>query len=85
MIISLVYLLIRCLLGSLAVLARGRVSKDAELLVLRHENAVLRRQGGRVHYCACRECLLWLSPAALPSLPSSRDDQRSCACGSSSS
>ena len=44
MIFSVVYLLARCLLGCLMVLARREVSKDAELLVLRHENAVLRRQ-----------------------------------------
>jgi putative transposase len=49
-IISVLYLLVRCLLGCLTVLARHRVSKDAELLVLRHENAVLRRQVGRVRY-----------------------------------
>jgi len=49
-IISVLYLLIRCLLGCLTALARHRVSKDAELLVLRHENAVLRRQVGRVRY-----------------------------------
>jgi putative transposase len=49
-IISVLYLLVRCLLGCLTVLTRHRVSKDAELLVLRHENAVLRRQTGRVGY-----------------------------------
>jgi putative transposase len=49
-IISAVYLLVRCLLGCLTALTRHRASKDAELLVLRHENAVLRRQIGRVRY-----------------------------------
>ena len=50
MIISLVYLFVRCLLSCLTVLTRRQVSKDAELLVLRHENEVLRRQIGRVRY-----------------------------------
>jgi putative transposase len=49
-IFSVVYLLVRRPLGCLVVLARREVSKDAELLVLRHENAVLRRQTGRVRY-----------------------------------
>jgi putative transposase len=48
-----------CLLGCLVVLARRGVSKDAELLVLRHENAVLRRQIGRVRYQPGDR--LWLS------------------------
>ena len=50
MIFSVVYLLARSLLGCLTVMARREASRDAELLVLRHENAVLRRQIGRVRY-----------------------------------
>jgi putative transposase len=49
-IFSVVYMLARFLLGCLMVLARRAVAKDAELLVLWHENTVLRRQVGRVRY-----------------------------------
>src|SRR5689334_987498 len=44
MIVSLVYQVARKLLAVPAVLLRRDVTKEAELLVLRHENAVLRRQ-----------------------------------------
>ena len=43
MIISVRCLLIRCLLGCLTALTRHRLSKDAELLVVRHE-ALVRRE-----------------------------------------
>jgi hypothetical protein len=49
-IFTVVYLLVRCLLGRRTVLTRHEASKDAELLVVRHETAVLRRQIGRVRY-----------------------------------
>ena len=62
MIISVGYLLARCLLSCLTLLFRGAASKGTQLLVLRHENAVLRRQAGRVRYQAGDR--LWL--AALP-------------------
>jgi putative transposase len=45
-----IYVLVHCLLGCVLVTARREASKDAELLVLRHENAVLRRQVSRVRY-----------------------------------
>ena len=50
MINSIVYLVVRCLLGCLMMLTQRQVSRNAELLVLRHENAVLRRQISRVCY-----------------------------------
>ncbi len=40
---TLVYVIVRSVLGLLVVLFRRDLSKDAELLVRRHENAVLRR------------------------------------------
>jgi putative transposase len=48
--LSILYRFLRCLLGLTAVLVRRDLSKDAELLVLRHENTVLRRQISRVRY-----------------------------------
>src|ERR1017187_3290015 len=44
------YLLMRWLFGLVVLVFRGAEAKDAELLVLRHENAVLRRHASRVRY-----------------------------------
>jgi putative transposase len=48
--LKIVYLLTCRVLGLAILVFRGDRAKDAELLVLRHENAVLRRHAGRVRY-----------------------------------
>jgi len=47
---KIVYLVVRRLLGLAVLVLRKDLAKDAELLVLRHENAVLRRHVGRIRY-----------------------------------
>ena len=61
-----IYVLVRCLLGCVLVTARREASKDAGLLVLRHENAVLRRQIGRVCYQSADRLLLAALSRVIP-------------------
>jgi len=48
--LKIVCLLMRWLFSLTVLVFRGDRAKDAELLVLRHENAVLRRNAGRIRY-----------------------------------
>ena len=48
--LKIIYLLVRRLLSLVVLIHRCDSAKDAELLVLRHENAVLRRHASRVRY-----------------------------------
>ena len=50
MLLKIVYSLMCRVLGLAVLVFRGGLEKGAELLVLRHENAVLRRHAGRVRY-----------------------------------
>ena len=50
MLLKIVYLLSCRVLGLAVLMFRGDRAKDAELLVLRHQNAVLRRHVGRMRY-----------------------------------
>src|SRR5271165_2110271 len=62
MLFKIVYLLVRRILGLAVLISRSDLAKDAELLVLRHENAVLRRHAGRVRYGPADR--LWLAALA---------------------
>jgi dipeptidase E len=48
--LKIVYLLVCRILGLAVLTVRRDLAKDAELLAVRHENAVLRRHAGRVRY-----------------------------------
>jgi putative transposase len=48
--LSIVYLLVRRILSLMVLLFRRDLTKEAELLVLRHENTVLRWQAGRIRH-----------------------------------
>src|SRR6266568_6459497 len=60
--VKIIYLLVRRVLGLVVLVFRTDLAKDAELLVLRHENAVLRRHAGRVRYESADR--VWLAAVA---------------------
>ena len=62
MLFKIFYLLVRRILGLAVLISRSDLAKDAEVLVLRHENAVLRRHAGRVRYGPADR--LWLAALA---------------------
>lgn len=49
MLLSIIDVVVRRLLGALTVVVQREITKEAELLVLRHENAVPRRPVGSLH------------------------------------
>ena len=65
-IFSLVYLLARRLVALLVLRARTDVSKNVEILVLRHEVSVLRRQVSRPRLRPADRAVLAALSAALP-------------------
>jgi hypothetical protein len=73
MLLKIVYLLTCRALGLAALVFRGDRAKDAELLVLRHENAVLRRHIGRVRYTPARPGVVRRAGTAPPPQALDRD------------
>ncbi|WP_329433116.1 hypothetical protein OG564_10245 [Streptomyces sp. NBC_01280] len=75
--LSIVTALARNLIKVPAAVLRSRVAKDTEVLALRHENAVLRRQIARVRYVPANR--IWLSVLSRL-VPRERWHQVVCAC-----
>jgi putative transposase len=63
---SFLYVAFRALLGALVRCRRGLDAKDLEMMVLRHEVAVLRRQGARPKFRAADRALLAAAACHLP-------------------
>ncbi len=66
MVISLAYVLVCRLLALVVLLARGDRSKELEILVLRHELSILRRQARRPRFSECDRLLLAAFSRLLP-------------------
>jgi putative transposase len=72
--VQLLYLIFRQVMAWLGLLARSAQSKNAEILVLRHEVSVLRRQVSRPRLSwADRAVFAALTQFTVPSLPSASD------------
>jgi putative transposase len=66
MVLSLVYLVLRALLRLLVPAARREAAKDLEIIVLRHQLNVLRRQVKRPRFQPCDRALLAAAAQRLP-------------------
>src|ERR1700730_807692 len=64
--VSVVYIVVCRLLALLVLFARGDASKDLEILVLRHELSVLRRQAPRPAFTSCDRLVLSAFIRVLP-------------------
>lgn len=66
MVLSFLYRLIHRAFGTLRLARRGTIAKDAEILVLRDQLAVLRRQVGRPRFSRSDRALIALLSGLVP-------------------